>query len=316
MSMVELSLDNHFCFSYEGRLFAHRESPQDHWSVEYGRTSQLLDFRSACISQAKTIYEKANGRVGLLLSGGIDSEVILLSFLAAGLPVRAYIGQMNHDYNLHDICYAIMACEKHNVPYTLIKYDFEKVLSEKALDYAQISQCFSPQLIAVMYLMDQVDEYVVVGGGDCVFKKDTVNGEKKWFLFERERVASWYKFLLARNRSACPGFFQYSPELIYAYANAPFIKAHLLSKSSPLENIADFKLDFYQRHFPLISRKKKTGFETIQHLDYKFRSELFMRFNHCDTTFKTEYSRFLLPASPVETTKPDLKIETLLDSVG
>lgn len=290
MTFPELTYKNHFQFGYDGAPFGRRVSKEQNFYVSYGVATRRLSFLEACIEQAKMIHTGVQGPIGVLFSGGIDSEAVVQSFVKAECPVTAYIGRMKYDYNVHDICYAIIACEKYGVPYRIIDYDFEKMISEKGESYAELSQCFSPQLIAVMYLMDQVSEYVVLGGGDCVFRCEPLGGE--WFLCERERVASWYKFLIARRRNSCPGFFQYTPEVIAAYANDPFV-IEKMNENRGCVSPADFKLEFLQCHFDLMPRKKMTGFEKIQNLDYRFRSEFKKKYLDCDQTFKTAHRSFL-----------------------
>lgn len=286
---LELTHENHFKYFYNQIPFGFRKSTEDIFSVSYGRASKTLNFYEACAEQARLIYTKGNNRIAILLSGGVDSEVALQSFVRQGLPVKAYIGKMKNDYNLHDISYAVVACEKMFVPYQIIDYDFEEVMDEKGDHYAELSQCFSPQLIVVMYLMDQISEYVVVGGGDCVLVP-TASGE--WSLRERERVASWYKFLQSRNRESCVGFFQYTPEVIQAYMRDPLVQRHLKSTQSH-EASGNFKFEFYRQYYDLIKRKKLTGFEKIQHLDYRYRSELKRKYGACDQDFKTPVRNFL-----------------------
>ncbi len=291
MAFPELTYQNHFQYFYDSEPFSQRKSADQNWKVQYGKPRSIgMTFKEACLYQAKLIQSRASrGKIGILCSGGIDSEVTLISFVEAGIPVKAYIGRMSNDYNFHDICYAIMVCEKNSISYTLIDYDFEKMMQEKGSNYAEISQCFSPQLINVMYLMDQIYEFVVVGCGVCVLKRTSLE-KNDWQLNERERVVSWYKFLLHRNRESCPGFFQFTPEAIFSYANDPFVREQFLS--AKYINSSDFKLAMYSRHFNLVARPKLTGFEKIQDIDYRYRSQLLKSYGMCDSVFKTDLSFF------------------------
>jgi len=288
MISPELTHQNHFKFYYNQQLYGQRKNASDQWHVEYGFPTQpVKNFKQTCLDQALLIQEKESQKIGLLLSGGVDSEVVLHSFYHAGVPVQAYIGQMEHDYNIHDISYAVMICEKLSVPYQLIKYDFENMMERHGEKYAELSQCFSPQLINVMYLMDQIDAYPIIGGGDCLFVREESN---EWFLNEKERTASWYRFLQSQNRNGCPGFFQYTPEIIYSYVNDAFIQDQMRLGHHTDSNA--FKFDFYSKHFSLRSRKKYTGFEKIQDIDYRYRTELKKKYGHCDSIHKTSATHF------------------------
>lgn len=62
----------------------------DAWKVEYGRSNRPTGtFREECLINARQIKEDAEGKVTVLLPGGIDSEVALQSFYLAGIPLTA-----------------------------------------------------------------------------------------------------------------------------------------------------------------------------------------------------------------------------------
>ena len=89
---LQLTHRNHFKFGYNQHWFADRRTPDDNWCVAYGRCQRSIkDWRSECIATARLIRDDNDHDLWVLFSGGIDSEVVLQSFLFAGIRVRAAI---------------------------------------------------------------------------------------------------------------------------------------------------------------------------------------------------------------------------------
>src|SRR5262245_46920274 len=111
---LELTHENHFKFGYDGRWFAKRQVQEEMWSVAYGRcTRPASDWRTECISTARLIRDATDLDLWVLFSGGIDSEVVLQSFMFAGVPCSAAITTFRQDLNAQDVRYAVKFCETH-----------------------------------------------------------------------------------------------------------------------------------------------------------------------------------------------------------
>lgn len=291
---IELSHHNHFQFGYNGVPFSFRKETHDIWEVSYGPCLRTAgNFKEECISAAKIIGEKSMGRVMVLFSGGVDSEVALRSFVLAGVPVKAAIMRYEDDLNLHDINYALKACQKLGIDHYFFDLKIRDFWEHSLSNYADSVYCISPQLIATMWLIDQVDEYPVIGSGECLL----VRRGNSWDLWEKERIAAWYRHFIVRNRSGCPGFFQYTPELMLSYLQDPFVIESLKWLPNDVISNVSIKLPLYQNHFPLETRLKYTGFEKLQSEDWQYRQMLIKKFPDCDAVFKSEINQLKLALS-------------------
>lgn len=185
--------------------------------------------------------------------------------------------------NAHDIEYAIETCRELNITPTFYDLDLLDFWKEDYLPYAHLTRCFSPQLITTMWLIDQIKGFVVLGSGECLLEKK----HEHWYLLEKERIASWYRFFMERNRSGCPGFFQYTPEIMLAYLlDSEVVK---MVKDSVVDSTTKIKLEMYQQHFTVKTRPKFTGFEKVQHEDHVIRTKLKELYGDSDQIVKTEY---------------------------
>src|SRR5688572_15350212 len=88
--MFEYTKNNHFKFGYNGlNQYQERTGPTDKFTFDYGRSeNHCQNWREANNLAAKMIYERKVDDIYILLSGGMDSEICLRSFLDQGLTVK------------------------------------------------------------------------------------------------------------------------------------------------------------------------------------------------------------------------------------
>ena len=115
---------NHFQFGYNGRPFVNRSGPSDEFTVAYGTCSRRPgDFRAECLRAARLVRDSTELPIDVLFSGGIDSEVVVRSFVAAGVAIRIVILRFAGGLNAHDIRYAVDYCEQAGLAYSFVDLD-------------------------------------------------------------------------------------------------------------------------------------------------------------------------------------------------
>lgn len=289
--MFQYTADNHFKFGYDKTWFTDRTSEKNKWSVEYGRCNRTVQsFRLECISAASRIYDQREGlSVDVLFSGGSDSEIVLRSFKELKVPINVHIMRYDNYVNAHDWSYAYVICQSLNIKpifHDLDLIDFWE--SGKCMEYADLSKCVSPQLLPHMWLMDRVDGLPVMGSGESYTARLDINSKRKfqfteknystlvpWVLYEREKIASWYRFPIKRGRPAVPGFFQYSPELMVSFLDDEVSRKLHSNKSIGKLSNKSSKFNIYKSYWPeLVDKKKWSGFETVLDHDRPMRQKL------------------------------------------
>ena len=305
---VTLSHQNHFKFGYNGEWFRPRQSPQDVYTVSYGRCEREPgSFLEESIRAARLIGEAADAPIHVLFSGGVDSEVAMQCFLAAKVPITAAIMRFANDLNQHDIAFAVRFCERHAVPYQFYDLDIEAFIRNRLLDYTIPVRCNAPMLAATMWLIDQIDGYPVLGQGECyllrparkqrlsIAKVTSYHGvdftDAQWALQESETVNAWYRHFLLRGRNGAPGFFQFTPEQILSYLRDP----HVISKMAEPDRLSSepWKLWVYQQYFDLETRPIYSGYEKIIPLITPYRDGHTRRFPHALSFVLFDYDRLL-----------------------
>lgn len=310
---IQLSYRNHFQYGYNGIPFIFRKAPHDQWFVKYGACQRSPGtFKEECLETARIIRGQTNKDLYILFSGGIDSEVVLRSFVEADIKVRAAIMRFQEDLNKHDIDWAVEACNELGVSYEFYDLELLKFWSSECYQYSEKTYCVSPQLLPTMWLADQIPGYAIMGSGECYLErvdaphsKDPIPltyYDEAWELFEREKIASWYRHFMIREESACPGFFQYTPEIMLAYLVDPYVSRLCTNKIVGKYTTADSKFRVYQRHFPkLKNRPKYTGYEKVQPQDAVLRRALMERYPYANQIYKSEYKSLIKALSSQKT---------------
>lgn len=293
--MKELTKDNHFKIGYNNNWFNTRKSPNDKWNVKYGRcTQEPGSFRDECEKAAKIIRERTNKRINVLFSGGIDSEVVVRSFINSGIEINCVICDLC-GYNLSDIKHAISFCKNFNISFEIITLDIKEFWKLKLNKKAEITKCISPQFPVLMWLSDQIEGYNIIGSGDCFLKKNY----DKWFMVEREKVASIYRYYILKDKDGAPAFFQYSPELILSFLNEPLLREFL--EETKMMDSKNIKPAIYKKYWKDIKpRKKLTGYEKLEDLDLFYRSQLENKFKGSNDEIFTEYQELIDSISPIK----------------
>jgi hypothetical protein len=278
--MLELSHNSHFRFGYDREWFVARSLETQTWSVEYQScTESPLDWREECLRAARLIRAGTAEPLFALLSGGIDSEVMVRSFHACGIEITPLIIRFSDDLNAHDIIYAVQLCRELGLKYEWLDLDIYHFYKRYAFDLADEYQVVNPRLLPVIWAMDQFTGYPVIGGGDPFlvrrgnrlpaqnFQEGVFSGqpdldesEDTWDLWEKERSASWARYLLKNNRGGCPGFFNYTPEIVAAFLLDPLSDYYMRGERSA-DTSAIWKARLYGEHFHLKPRPKYHGFE-------------------------------------------------------
>ena len=299
--MKNLTHENHFQFGYNGEYFNQRKSPSDTWNVKYGRCKRKPDnFRAECVNAAKLIKESTTKDIYVLLSGGVDSEIVARSFIEADIPITCLIARFNDDMNEHDISYAFDFCDEYNVKYIIIDINIYDFWKKDLYKYASMSKCISPQLILPMWLSDQVDGYTIIGAGECYMVQ---NFYHEFELWEKEKIASWYRHYMINDKEGCPGFFQYTPELMLSFISDDIIN----NIEDRVEGYSTYfeKNEVYHHHWSTLKKRLIfTGFEKFKNLDYNIcRPYLENKFGEYNGVHKTNVDDLKDILSPIECNK-------------
>jgi len=167
------------------------------------------------------LVNRPNSPVELLYSGGLDSELVLMSLLKNKIPVEAMtmvITIKGAILNVVDLYYSEKFCRENNVKQNLFYFDAVDFYgSEKYLEYVLPFKITEPHVASHFWLIEQCHNYPIIGG-DWPWLQ--VN--KKVLSPFKLAFSSYERFMESRGISGIGNMISHSFESSYY-----FIEQHL-----------------------------------------------------------------------------------------
>jgi len=234
-------------------------------------TGHNLDYHKSTLEVAKEIYDRKQGNLYLMYSGGVDSEYALNIFLSLGIEITPVIVKLTPNYNEHDVKYAFDFCESKNLKPIVVDLDFNNfVKSGRIVDIAEKFKIGAYQLPSTFSCLDQLDGTIVMGShGPPHMTLDQKTNV--WMVDEIEPLHTVLQYFEKNKINGCPYFLVHTPEQYLSFLQHPIMQ-DLANHKFPgkLGNNSTKGLVFNDvSGFDLVARQKYTGYEHIQ------RSEIF-----------------------------------------
>lgn len=298
--MYHYTEDNHFKFGYsDSEPYSVRLSKEQTFCFQYGVVKdRTLSWSEANQIAAKKIFDNKVGSIYILLSGGMDSEVCLLSFLQQKLPVKTISLRFKKYSHPDEMQHIERIKQQYNISHEYVDIDLESLLeSSDFLSTVEPVKCVSPIIGCHLWLANQISGTPIIAQGEVHLKKeisyDYVPGvspylPSDWFLFESERLCSLYMNFILNKKPAIPGFFQYTPEQIYSYlARNPYLERLLHHEIHGKLGTRSSKNLILKQFYPNIQlREKLHGWENFQELHDYHRAKLAKKFPDNDASAK------------------------------
>lgn len=346
--MFEYTHKNHLKFGYSNDWYKYEKSPESNrdFTIKFGQCSEawnqnhlrgvrhLTLFKNECVRAAELIVAKARKEgthVNICLSGGIDSEIVIRSFMETKAHFNVSIMNMKGNKNLHDISYAIVFCQQHKIKYRIYDVDVEKLSSDGTLTrYSSGIKSIALPYCLLMWFIDQLDGLPILGlelftkvrrlfNTDYWDKRDEAwtsgkmddfyktykmgnpydNATNQWEVSILEVYMDLFRYFILYDIKAIPMFFSYTPELIYSYFIDPIITNYMSNQDELFYTLRKSKLDVYLRNFGDLSyREAYNGLENDP-IPMRFRIKAFEKYskfnNHC---FKMPFKEFIFKLNP------------------
>ena len=301
--------ENHFKFGYRIHdddywMLPRCADPEHKFTVTYGVCKKPpFNFKGECYRAAQLIHESSDEIANIMFSGGNESEIVVRSFADQAIPFKVSILKFKRNLNLHDISFAVVFCEQRGIKYDIIDLDIEQFFDGEVYEYAERTQCPTPMLPPTMWLADQIDGLPIIGSGEPYLAKVVpdayIPGESPyepsgWVFQEKERIQAWYRHFIIQQREAVPGFFQYTPELMYSFLNSPIVHELVDNKRVGKLSTVSTKGEIYRLWFAdMIPRTKFNGFEKVMDWDETVREELEEKYGQYSRIESIEYNEFM-----------------------
>jgi hypothetical protein len=294
--MIYTSENDWYKWQYDDKPFARSQSPDQKFSTAMSKiTRQLMSFKNTLINNSSSILDHyPNMRPCIMFSGGADSDVALRTFKELGSNPIAYIFKYEDGINVYDVEYALQIVKDLNVDYKIIDFNLKSFFNNDAEKISEISQIDQAQALPQLKFMDYVDGLPIYASSDPTwYRVDTeYTKQSKWLMRCWEHDIGWSKYIKTVNRPAVMEWWKWTPELVLAFTKTEWFSKLINDQYYGKLGINSTKIIGYREAFPeLISREKKTGFESCSDLITEF--EKFLSDKNNGLIFRRYYDRSL-----------------------
>jgi len=267
------SQNNWYKWWYGDVLFG-RQTGGLQWNTSYkcNAVRRVGSFKEEMLAAARSTMDHYNGlKPCVYFSGGLDSELVLRSYIDIGADPIVNIFRFEDNINEYDVSYAIVICETLGVKYNVIDFNINKFFENDAEAISDIAQIDRPRALPQLRFLDYTEGFAVLGIGDPRWTR-SVKDKTPWILLDQEHDTGWDKYILHRSMPAIAQWFKWTPELVLAYTELDWFKNLIINnKWTGREGVTSTKIIGYREAYPdLLQRDKKTGMEQIDSLIDEF----------------------------------------------
>jgi hypothetical protein len=282
--MIYTSKDNWYSWSYGDLESFSRQPGNLEFKTSFGQFNKSpMSFKDELKLAAATTIDYYPGlHPSILLSGGLDSEIMLRAYLDIGIVPDIYIFRYENDYNIYDVSYAITICSSLDIKYNLIDFNLQKFYEDDAERLSEISQIDRPNALPYCKFLETIDGLPIMGASDLSIVRTTEDYSTRgiWNVRCWEHDIGWSKFLRKIDKPGIAEWFKWSPGLVHSYLRLNWCRRLVTDHYIGKLGTNSTKIIGYREAYPnLLDRTKKTGFENITVLSNEFEAFLKKKYN-------------------------------------
>lgn len=254
-------------------------------------------FREECGFAARLIASRADRPIAVMMSGGIDSEIIARTFLENDIPFQALSYEFEDGKSFHDLRWAKEFCRKFAIPHLVLPFDSRNVFSNELEASTSIGRKYLSSDLYPVFEIERLklakDFFTIAGNGEPEpFFDPKANQVFLEFSSSDHVVLQWQR---DQNISGTHHFFRTTSELYLSFLTDPSIKLWCeLAADMNFDRLTWWKFYFYQLHWPdLVRRQKWSGYENLAERYLKFERANYSEFRHANETFKVPLAAFI-----------------------
>lgn len=275
-----------------------------------------MTYHEALFYNANMMAENYTQPFDVLLSGGIDSEVVVRMFHKLGVKQNVYTFRLEDNLNKVDVDFAKSICNELGIKLNLIDFNLKKWFENEA--EAIYKKTWFPvieKLVRFSYF-EYLDNVIIMGEGEPYWRREnaeafsesgnrvrdtdySTKSEWRFHLAEYDFMNSLYGKLT--NRTIIGEWYLYVPEVIMSFHKLPVIKRLLNDEIKGKISSWSSRTEIHQEIFPTIRPKPKlVGYEGLGEPTNKpaymieFQQTVMSGTSNCGYTYSVEELENLL----------------------
>lgn len=225
----------------------------------------VKSYKEELYNNARLMRDYYVGKFDVLLSGGIDSEIVVRTFKDLMIPHNTYIFKYENNINYKDVTSAIDIATSLNIPYKIIDFNLEKFFNTDAYDIFQKSGCIRAGRLPHLKFFDYLDNIPIMGDAEPYWLRILENDYSKksdWIFPFNESNHNASMYLHSIDRANVCDWYEFNPNLIKAFNELPLIQDLINDKVPGKLSCWTSRIPIHAEIWPDIKHKHKlTGYE-------------------------------------------------------
>lgn len=221
-------------------------------------TDNLLE---ALFFNAEYIYNNTLQTQDVLFSGGIDSELIVLTNKALGIKQNVYTFRLKNNHNIQDVENSKKICKNLNIKLKIIDFDLEHFIENDADTF--FKKTYFPFLGYIVRLpwLEYLDNLPVFGNTEPYWTKYD-NKDSKWYFNLHEGEFSFGIWSNTIQRPIIGEWYLYTPDVNFHFKKHKLVTQLLNNMVPGKKSTWSSRTQIFKEYFPTMYYKPKmTGFE-------------------------------------------------------
>lgn len=275
--------NNWMTYSFDGDNLCPKQTRQSTLNIHFNIQHPFpkYSYYDALIKNASLMRDSLNEPFDVLLSGGIDSEVVVRTFYDLGIKHNTFIFKYEDDLNIRDVNSSMQICHALNIPYKIIDFNLKKFYETEASEIFE--KTLVPNLASLSRIkwLDYLDNIPVLGEGEPYWTRDLKEdySQKSNWTFNLSETELFFTLNEKHlNRPIIGEWYQFTPYIMASYYNDPIITDLLDDKFIGKQSVLSTRVKLHRQFWPDIQDKSKlTGYEG-NGIPWKDKPDFFLEF--------------------------------------
>jgi hypothetical protein len=261
-------LDNWMSYSFDdGPLYGNKKTRNDVFRLHLSNNIKIknLSYKESLYYNAKMVAENFPQPFDVLLSGGIDSEIVVRIFHELGIKQNVYTFEFENQHNIQDVSCAEIICKNLGIKLNKISFNLQHWVENEA--YSMYQRTFHPSLHRMIRFawFDYLDNIIVTGEGEPYWKRDLLGDyaqKSNWNLLWIENYFASSLYGNLTKRKVIGEWYNYTPEIVASFHKLPIIKKLLNDEIPGKISCWSSRTEIHREFWPDIFYKPKLiGYE-------------------------------------------------------
>jgi hypothetical protein len=230
-----------------------------------GTEYKKMSYYDALFYNARMMKDNYSEPFDVLLSGGIDSEVVVRTFKQEGIKQNVYTFRFENDINIKDVNSAIQIAKDADIKLNIIDWNLQKFFENDAYDLFQKTYSIYPARMLRHAWFDLLDNIPVMCEGEPYWRRelrDDFSEKSKWYLWWVEDYFTASIYANTVGRTIIGEWYNYTPEIVMSYHKLPLVKKLIADNIPGKQSSWSSRTEIHRHLWPsIVDKPKLVGYE-------------------------------------------------------